>query len=91
MNTSFPTVVPPGSVVRLVRSDKTTPLWQGREGETFSIGYYTPNDGLDVIWLVSASGEYRETVDRQTLVEFFILESLSGETDFFGQHHPPTG
>ncbi len=84
MSNSFPAVVPPGSVVRLVRSDNTTPLWQGREGETFRIGYYTPNDGLDVIWLVSATGEYQETVDKKTLVDFFVLESLSSESDLFG-------
>jgi len=84
MSIPFPDIVPPGSVVRLVRSDNTTPLWQGREGETFRIGYYTPNDGLDVIWLVSQKGEYCETIDRKTLIDFFILESVSDQNDPFG-------
>lgn len=86
MNSDFPTIVPPGSVVRLARSDNTTPLWQGREGETFRVGYYTPNDGLDVIWLVNAAGDYRETIDRESLVKFFEMQHLSSETDYFGGH-----
>jgi hypothetical protein len=84
MNLPFPEIVPPGSVVRLMRSDDTTPTWRGREGQTFRIGYYTPNDGLNVIWLVNETGEYIETVDRETLVRFFNLESISEEGNHFG-------
>jgi hypothetical protein len=79
-----PDIIPPGSVVRLVASDETTGAWRGREGERFRIGYYVPNDGLGVIWLVNASGEYCETVDRESLIRFFEIEQLSDETDLFG-------
>lgn len=86
----IPDVIPPGSVVRLVRSDETTSIWHGREGEMFRIGYYTPNDGLDVIWLVNGSGEYSETLDREALIRFFEIEQLSDETDMFGRDKEPS-
>lgn len=79
-----PDIIPPGSVVRLVRSDESTSVWRGREGERFHIGYYTPDDGLDVIWLINASGEYCETLDRESLTKFFEIEQLSDEVDMFG-------
>ena len=84
VNKQLPSVVPPRSVFRLVKADRRTPCWRGLEGTVFRIGYYTKNDGLDLIWLVDQDGEYVQTTDRKALIEYFELISISNESDYFG-------
>jgi len=85
----LPEIVPPGTKVRLARCDDTTPAWKGREGATFTIGYYCRSCGPSVIWLVDEKGRYAETVDRQGLLEYFDILSLGGESDVFGESVDP--
>ena len=79
----------PGSIVKLVKCDKDTPLWKGRLGAQFRVGYYSEQDGFDVIWLVNENGEYCETIDKESLEKYFQTEYLSNETDFLGHDRPP--
>ena len=80
--------LPPKSVVRLVR------LWpharkRGYEvGQTWRIGYYSPQDGLDVIWLVDAAGRYGATADHGWITKHFEVVHLSDETSMFGAKRP---
>jgi hypothetical protein len=80
--------LPPRSVVKLSR------LWpharkHGHEvGEFRRIGYYSPQDGLDCVWLVSSSGDYDWTADHDWIERHFDLVSLSEEVDFFGVDRP---
>jgi len=80
--------LPPKSVVKLVR------LWpharkRGYElGQTWRIGYYSPQDGLDVVWLVDAAGEYCQTGDRDWIEKHFAVIHLSDETSVFGTKRP---
>ena len=85
----LPSVIPPRSVVALVRADATTPAWRERVGEKFRVGYYSPNDGLDVIWLVDGDGRYAESVDPAGLLRHFSVDRLSDQTDWFGVNRPP--
>ena len=80
------TPIPPRSIVRLVRRE---PDWDAslRLGDTFRIGYYRPQDGLDCVWLVNAQGIYEQTWD-QTLLNHFEVVELSDETDLFGTDRP---
>ena len=73
-------VIPPGTLVRR-RSD----------GRQFRIGYYSPNDGLDCIWLVDRRGDYAETTDHQDLHVSFDIIQRNTESDLFGEHREPLG
>jgi len=85
----YPDIIPPGSTVRLARSDDTTPGWQGREGEVFTIGYYCKGCSSEIIWLVNAQGKYLETLDRPGPLKYFDILSISDETDMFGENVEP--
>jgi len=86
-----PKILPPGTVLELIK------LWpnarkQGHEkGEIWRIGYYSKQDGLDIIWLVDANGEYNWTVDREFVEEKFKLIDVSKERSLYGNNRPPLG
>ena len=80
--------IPPQSVVRLVASDKSTPSWKNEIGRVFRIGYYSPNDGLDCIWLVNDDGKYEQTTDHEFLYRYFDVIHAAGETNWYGRRRP---
>lgn len=83
--------IPPRSIVKLKK------LWpharkQGHEiGELWRIGYYSPQDGLDVVWLVDSAGNYDWTVDHEWLYSKFEVVQYSDEDDLFGENREPLG
>jgi HEAT repeats len=81
----IPKVIPPRSRVRLIRADDQPPAWRKDVGRQFRVGYYSPKDGLDCIWLVNEDGEYEQTTDRKLLLKHFDIEHLSQERSFFGR------
>lgn len=83
-NIRVPKIIPPHSVFRLARSDAKTKNWQEDIGRVFRIGYYSRQDGLDVIWLVNDRGNYEQTTNRDFLVKYFEPIEISGETDLYG-------
>jgi hypothetical protein len=85
----LPKVIPPCSLFRLVRSDAKTPVWKSHVGHVFRIGYYSQQDGLDVIWLVNERGKYEQTTDRDFLIKYFEPIEISAETDLYGKEKPP--
>jgi hypothetical protein len=85
----LPKVVPPRSRFRLVRSDAKTPDWKADVGRVFRIGYYSRQDGLDVIWLVNEDGKYDGATDRDFLLKYFELIEISDESDLYGDRKPP--
>ena len=87
--TAVPTIIPPRSVVELVKADSKTPTWKNRIGERFRIGYYSQSDGLDTIWLVDDAGNYVETTDRDFLLKYFKVVRLSATTNYFGTRCKP--
>lgn len=84
----LPKIIPPRSVFRLARGDSETPNWAAEIGRVFRIGYYSRQDGLDVIWLVNEEGEYEQATDRDFLVKYFDPITISGETDLHGIGKP---
>jgi mannose-6-phosphate isomerase-like protein (cupin superfamily) len=84
----LPKIVPPGSRFRLTGSDKETGLWKLDVGRVFRIGYYSQQDGLDVIWLVNEKGKYEQTTDRDFLERYFEPLEISDESDLFGVTKP---
>lgn len=80
----YPVPIPPRSIIELIKADRKTPGWKEQIGMQYRIGYYFPNDGLDVIWLVDGEGKYCETTDHEFLFKYFKIIRLSKETDFFG-------
>src|SRR5688572_15257454 len=63
----LPQPIPPRSVVELVRADNRTPTWRRQIGRRFRIGYYSPQDGLDTVWLVDDVGTYCQTADQASM------------------------
>lgn len=86
-----PKVIPPLSVVQVVKVSANQPAWTGHEGRIFRIGYYRKNDGLDCVWLVDDDGRYKETVDQKMIRTHFRVLQLSDETDLFGVDRPVIG
>jgi hypothetical protein len=82
----LPKIVPPLSVVRLARTDRSTRAWKREIGREFRIGYYSPNDGLECVWLVNENGEYEQTTDQESLWKYFDLVSKSVERSRFGRN-----
>ncbi|MEO8206999.1 MAG: hypothetical protein ABI615_12530 [Chthoniobacterales bacterium] len=58
-------------------------------GKIFRIGYYSRQDGLDIVWLVNADGKYSETTDQSSIHKNFKILHRSDESDFFGDDRPP--
>ena len=83
--------LPPKSIVKLIR------LWprarkRGYErGQTWRIGYYSRQDGLDVIWLVNASGVYGQTANHDWIAKHFEVVFHSSERSFYGGNRPQLG
>lgn len=84
----LPKIIPPRSVFRLVRTDVKTKGWKTDVGRVFRIGYYSRQDGLDVIWLVNESGRYEQTTDRSFLLKYFEPIQISDESDLYGERKP---
>jgi hypothetical protein len=49
-----------------------------------TIGYYSQQDGLNVIWIVYPDGKYGEATTHNHLNRFFQIISATNETDFYG-------
>lgn len=87
----LPRVIPPRSLVTLVRADELTPGWKGQVGRQFRVGYYCRNDGLDTVWLVNEEGEYEQSIDHESLLRYFVIDKLSKETDLYGRKRARLG
>jgi len=84
----IPKIIPPRSLVRVIKTDASAPADRMCVGQQYRVGYYSPADGLEVIWLVDDRGKYFATADRQYLIERYEIEHLSNETDYYGDHRP---
>jgi len=91
MDSSLPHVIPPLSLVKVVKVTSQEPSWTGYEGRVFRIDYYSPNDSLDCVWLVDDGGRYSETVDQEMIKTHFEILRCSDESDFYGVDRPVIG
>jgi len=82
-------IIPPLSVVRLVRADEHTPQWKNQIERTFRIGYYSRRDGTKCVWLVNDAGQYEQTIDQAALGAYFNVVERSKERALFGRNRPP--
>jgi hypothetical protein len=78
--------IPPLSIVRV--ADVARSPWKKQIGRRFRIGYYSPQDGLDCIWLVNEKGVYEQTLDHDYLRRYFVIEHLSTERSRYGRNRP---
>lgn len=84
----LPHIIPPRSIFRLIRSDADAPDWKKDVGREFRIGYYSKQDGIEVIWLVNEQGKYEQTTDREFLLKYFEPVKISDESDLYGSARP---
>src|SRR5882724_732220 len=82
----IPKIIPPRSLVRVIKTDASAPADRMHVGQQYRVGYYSPADGLCVIWLVDDRGKYFATTDKQDLIKRYEIEQLSNETDYYGDH-----
>ena len=87
-NREVPNPIPPKSVVRLAGYPKHAKQWRNNLGMIFRIGYYSPQDGLDCIWLVNEAGEYEQTIDHDYLEKYFDVIQTSEEKNLYGRRKP---
>jgi len=87
----LPAVIPPRTVVEQIYRPGMPRRWRTRLGRRFRIGYYSRQDGLETIWLVDDDGAYCESTDRDYLLRYFRVVSLSKEADYFGVERRPLG
>jgi hypothetical protein len=87
----LPNIIPPRSLVELISADEDTPRWKQRIGKIYRIGYYSPQDGLDTIWLVDENGNYCETTDHDYLAKYFRIIKLCNTKNYFGYRCKPIG
>jgi len=85
---NLPKVIPPKTIVKLVRYDYNTPGWKDEVGNVYCIGYYRKQDGLDSLWLVDTDGKYCQTTDKDYLLKFFEILKLGDTTDYYGDNSP---
>ena len=80
-------IIPPGSVVRLIRVDEG---WGSNltVGDEFRIGYYSRQDGPNCVWLVDRNAKYCQTWDQESLLDYFEIIGMSSETDIYGLQRP---
>lgn len=83
--------IPPLSVVRLARADRSTPLWQTQIGRVFRVGYYGTDDGLDCIWLVNDDGTYEQTTGHSDLYRYFDVIAFGETKNWYGRRRPQIG
>jgi hypothetical protein len=76
----------PGSEIA-VREDNPGP-YRELLGQRLRVGYYSRQDGLNVIWIVYPNAEYGQTMDHSDLREFFKVIVDSGDTDYYGVNRP---
>jgi hypothetical protein len=74
----------PRSVIS-VREDNPGPH-RNLIGQLIRVGYYSRQDGLNVIWIVYANGEYGETTTHSLLNRHFRVIVDSDETDPYGEN-----
>ena len=80
------------SVVRLMRFHGERRSWHHEKGRVFRVGYYSPQDGLDCIWLVNDEGKYEQTTDHEYLYKYFDVIQFAEHTNWYGrrrQQIPP--
>ena len=80
--------IPPLSVVQFVWGDKRNPSVRKDLGRVFRIGCYSPQDGLDCIWLVNNHGKYEQTVDHEYLYKYFDVIQFVDHENWYGRRRP---
>lgn len=83
--------ISPGSIIELYRADRETPRWKKKIGKQFRVGYYSKQDGLDVIWLVDENGDYCQATDHEFLFKYFKIIKMSTKKDYYGDKSKPFG
>lgn len=84
-------IIPPLSIVKVVKNTEDEPACRDWAGKIFRIGYYSKQDGLDCVWLVDDDGKYREAIDQEMISSHFKILELSNETDLFGDEREIIG
>jgi len=82
-------IVPPGSLLRLIKKPAGAVEWKKKIGRICRVGYYNKKDGLGIIWIVNQFGEYVEMIEQKDAGVYFEVVEFANERDFYGDNRPP--
>jgi hypothetical protein len=57
-------------------------------GLILRVGYYSKQDGTNVVWLVFPNGEYQQTTSQAYINRHFRIIHENDEPDLFGDERP---
>lgn len=83
-----PIPIPPLSVVRLSCRHGENKSWKRNRGRIFRVGYYSRQDGLDCIWLVSEDGKYEQATNHEFLYRYFDIIQFADHSNWYGHRRP---
>jgi hypothetical protein len=78
--------ISPRSVIA-VREDNPGPH-RSLLGLILRVGYYSKQDGTNVVWLVSPDGEYRQTTSQAYINRHFRIVHEDQHPDLYGDERP---
>jgi len=85
------TIIAPLTVIRLKKQVPDCEQLGLNVGDTFRVGYYNKQDGLELVWLVDANGIYEQAWEQKSLLEYFEVIAQSEEPDIFGEDRKKIG
>lgn len=77
-------IISPVSILRAKKLLNGISPWNDKIGRLCRVGYYSRQDGIDVVWLVDEDGDYCETTDQKDLESYFDIVVNSNIQDTYG-------
>ena len=80
--------ISPLSIVRIKKLWPHARKQKHQVGQTLRVEYYSPQDGLDCIWLVDDAGNYFWTIEHKFLDKHSEIVERSKESSLYGRARP---
>jgi hypothetical protein len=81
-------VVAPGSIVKQVGFNSKKEIWREEVGATFTVGYYSPCDGLNQVWLAEKKGKFVKAIEQSDIGRYFKIVRAGKAANYCGPHVP---
>ena len=78
----------PLTVLRLKKLWPHAKKKRRRIGQIYRVGYYSKQDGTELIWLVDDNGDYNWTADEKFIDNHFEIIELSKARSIYGYNKP---
>lgn len=75
-----------GTILRLIKATRDTPLWEGKIGRIYQVDSYSRKDGLNVVWLIDTITGQHETTDQADLLNFFEIVAIGRDRKLYNEN-----